>query len=168
MVFRSSDLPAGKAGQAYEHQLTATGGVVPYAWSATGLPSGLSIDSAKGLISGTPRTHFSDDVTMRVTDANGIFRSQTATLVIVPATLAIAATDLPAGKVGQAYKHQFTATGGVAPYAWSATGLPAGLSIDAAKGTISGTPTVEVTAASITVTVRDAAEPHQSATLTRP
>jgi hypothetical protein len=34
-------------------QMTATGGTPPYTWSATGLPSGLSIDSSTGLISGT-------------------------------------------------------------------------------------------------------------------
>lgn len=34
-----------------------------------------------------------------------------------------------------------SATGGTAPYTWSATGLPAGVSIDPTTGTISGTPT---------------------------
>jgi hypothetical protein len=33
-------------------QMTATGGVPPYTWSAVALPPGLSINSATGLISG--------------------------------------------------------------------------------------------------------------------
>jgi hypothetical protein len=34
-------------------QMTATGGTTPYTWSATGLPTGLSINSSTGLITGT-------------------------------------------------------------------------------------------------------------------
>ena len=35
-------------------QMTASGGSGPYTWSATGLPTGLSINSSTGLISGRP------------------------------------------------------------------------------------------------------------------
>ncbi|MEC3978115.1 Ig domain-containing protein [Amycolatopsis sp. H20-H5] len=52
------------------------------------------------------------------------------------------------GTVGQAASVQLSATGGTAPYTWSATGLPAGLSISSA-GLVSGTPS---TAGSFTVT----------------
>ncbi|MCP2246422.1 M4 family metallopeptidase [Lentzea aerocolonigenes] len=52
--------------------------------------------------------------------------------------------------VGTAVNLPLSASGGTAPYTWSATGLPAGLSINSGTGTISGTPT---TAASSTVSV---------------
>ena len=53
------------------------------------------------------------------------------------------------GKVGTAFSLTLSATGGTGSYTWSATGLPAGLTISTG-GVISGTPT---TAGSSTVTV---------------
>lgn len=57
------------------------------------------------------------------------------------APLVIATPALPAAVVGQAYAGTVAATGGTPPYLWSASGLPAGLAIDALSGAISGTPT---------------------------
>jgi len=49
---------------------------------------------------------------------------------------------LPVGTVNTAYPSTTaTATGGNGVYTWSATGLPAGLSMNASSGTITGTPT---------------------------
>jgi alpha-tubulin suppressor-like RCC1 family protein len=63
------------------------------------------------------------------------------TLVVI-AGLAVSTSSLSAGEAGFAYSAPAQATGGSPPYRWSATGLPAGLSIDPATGTITGTPTV--------------------------
>ncbi len=60
------------------------------------------------------------------------------------------------GRRSVAVSLQMSATGGTAPYTWSATGLPAGLSINASTGLISGTPTT-VNVYSATVTARDTA-----------
>ena len=48
------ELAAGKVGEDWSYQPQASGGVPPYAWSAIGLPAGLEIDGATGLIGGTP------------------------------------------------------------------------------------------------------------------
>ncbi|WP_415830357.1 S8 family peptidase, partial [Kibdelosporangium persicum] len=52
-------------------QLTASGGTAPYAWSATGLPAGLSIGSANGLITGAPTTAGTYNVTVTATASAG-------------------------------------------------------------------------------------------------
>lgn len=57
---------------------------------------------------------------------------------LVNAAPSITTAVLPAGVAGAAYSAQLAATGGTSPYRWSSTGLPTGLSIDAATGAITG------------------------------
>ena len=66
------------------------------------------------------------------------------------------------GTVGTAASLQLSASGGSSGYTWTATGLPAGLSISTA-GLISGTPTTAGTY-SVTATVKDSANATASTT----
>jgi alpha-tubulin suppressor-like RCC1 family protein len=85
--------------------------------------------------------------------AQGSSAQDTLALVADPS---VTTASLPSGAVGTAYDETVSAEGGLAPYTWSATGLPAGLSIDPSSGEITGTPT---TSAGYTpdVTVTDSA-----------
>ena len=91
-----------------------------------------------------------------VTDANGVSASATLPLTVTDSVdpLAITTTSLPGGVVGSPYSANLGAEGGVQPYTWSATGLPAGLQISA-QGQISGTPTAASTSR-VTFTLTDA------------
>ncbi|HIJ97249.1 MAG TPA: multicopper oxidase domain-containing protein [Desulfuromonadales bacterium] len=92
-----------------------------------------------------------------VAATNGLGSSTASTAsVAVPAVLAITTATLPAATVNAAYTTTVASAGGVGPYTWTASGLPAGLTFDAALLTISGTPVltdVPVTAASATFNV---------------
>src|SRR5207302_789939 len=85
--------------------------------------------------------------------------------VPAPAPLAVATSSLPGATQGSSYGTVLEARGGVAPYSWSATGLPAGLSLNSGTGQIAGTPS---TAGNYTVTasVRDSETSPASASRT--
>ncbi|SFI73214.1 S-layer homology domain-containing protein [Paenibacillus sp. UNC496MF] len=83
----------------------------------------------------------------------------------VPDPVAISTPSLPNAYKGVAYSAGIAASGGVKPYAFAATGLPSGLSIDADTGAISGTPAQDAPASStVNVTVTDS----QSGTISKP
>jgi hypothetical protein len=76
-----ASLPSGKVGLNYLAALTAIGGVEPYTWSASGLPSPLTLDPA-GTISGIPTSTSTSSIVLHVTDAAGSSAAQSAALVV--------------------------------------------------------------------------------------
>ncbi|WP_018657403.1 putative Ig domain-containing protein [Actinomadura flavalba] len=156
-----------RPGTPFRLDLRATGGTAPYAWTASGLPAGLSIDRATGSITGTPAAAGTSRVTATVTDAASRSATASFTLTVGTATTPPAVTD-PGAQTAYAsrpYRLAMTATGGTTPYTWTASGLPAGLSIDRATGVISGTPARWGLSTS-TVTVTDRSSRTASVTFT--
>ncbi|MBH8560605.1 T9SS type A sorting domain-containing protein [Hymenobacter sp. BT442] len=148
----------GTAGQPYTQVFGAYGGTSPYTISKTGgtLPPGLSL-SANGTLSGTPTASGTFSFSLRARDSSTGFGpydsdNYTITLVIQPPAIALGAGTPPAGTVGTAFSHTFTASGGTAPYTYTlaAGALPAGLTLGT-DGKLSGTPTA---GGSFPITVR--------------
>jgi len=170
LTITTSSLPNGTAGTAYSQTLTASGGVTPYSWSlqSGNLPAGLSLNASSGAITGTPAASGTSSFTAKVTDNASATATKTLSIVVnaAPPALSITTSSLPSGTVGAVYSQTLSATGGTTPYTWSlqSGSLPAGLSIVASTGVISGTPTANGTS-SFTAKVTDNAGATATAAL---
>lgn len=140
-------------------QPTVSGGWLPRVFdiSAGALPTGLTLNTSTGAISGTPTVQAPYTATLRVTDADG----STATMAVnitVAGDMSVTG-DVPArGTTTVAFTgDNLGVTGGTAPYSWSlsAGALPPGLTLNTSTGDISGTPTTAGTY-NFTVKVSDA------------
>lgn len=153
---QTSALPDAYLTVAYDQTLAASGGKLPYAWSAAGVWPGLALDASTGRVSGTPTSAGGSGFTFTVTDANGSSATR-ALWLDVYAKPSITTASLPEGYTGTSYSQALATAGGKAPFTWSvsAGALPAGLAVDPATGAISGTPTASGSFAP-TITVTDA------------
>lgn len=113
----------------------------PRTFSATGLPAGLSVNATNGNISGIPAvsaTPGSYPITLTATNASG-FDSKTLTLTLQAPVPVIQSPAAAAGVAGTSFTYTAQATNATS---YSATGLPAGLSVNTATGAITGTTTL--------------------------
>ena len=151
------DLPDGTVDIEYGATIAVSGGIPPYAWAITsgGLPAGLNLDSASGLVTGTPVTDGTFAFTVEVTGGSQTPKTGTWDLQITihPAP-AITTTTLPDGTMGSEYTATVDMTGGSSPVTWSIVSgsLPDGLGLDPGTGVISGTPPMAKPAKSRTST----------------
>jgi hypothetical protein len=144
LVFVTSSLPDGYRTVTYNQTLTATGGRAPYTWSRTSgsLPSGLTLNTATGIISGVPTQTGSRTFTIQVRDSANVTRSKQLTIVVYTLP-SISTSSLPNGTLNVAYNRSLAASNGKIPYTWSVVSgsLPPGLILNPATGAITGTPT---------------------------
>src|ERR1700674_403816 len=166
VVISTAALPSGTVGTAYSTTLTATGGTIPYSWTASGaVPAGLSL-SKNGTISGTPTSAGQSNFTVQVTDSSSPMQNATKSfsISISASTLTITTPSLPNGNTGSAYLATLAASGGTLPHTWSIVSglLPPGLTLASSSGTISGVPS-QSGQFNFTVQVSDSSSPQQIA-----
>jgi hypothetical protein len=170
LAIATAGLPDATAGGPYTGFVTATGGTANFFWSAS-LPSWLTINRATGAIAGLPPAIGPVTVAVQVTDSAGATDAKSFSFQVSAPTPGGAAPVAPAlttscplapATAGQNYLQSLSASGGLPPYQFSVSGLPAGLSASA-SGSISGEATVAVTA-SLVVEVVDSS--GQTATAT--
>ncbi len=131
-----------------------SGGTAPFAWSASGLPPGISVrtysasaraDLVPGHVEvwGTPTALGTFNVQLTVTDANGATATAAFPFTVTPLT--VDGADFPPnGTVGVAYSKTLRVIGGSSPYSAAQIDavnrpLPGGLSVS--NGILGGTPT---------------------------
>lgn len=162
-VVSTVSLPIAYTCAAYSQTLTATSGTGVYTdWDITSgtLPAGLSLNSATGVISGTPTAAASNDIEVTVTDSN-FFVSQPMplTMTVQYGVPVVTTSSLPAGIPSAPYSQTLAAicgSGTAKTWAITSGSLPDGLTLDPATGVISGKPTLAgVGTSNFTVTATD-------------
>ena len=132
----SSGTASGAETLPFSYQITANYGPTNYA--ASGLPSGLNINTSTGLISGTPTQTGTFNTTISASNGAGTTKA-TLIITITPPPPVISSNLNLMGVVGVPLTYQVSAS--YAPASYSVSGLPAGLSMNPVTGLISGTPT---------------------------
>ena len=131
------------------------------------LPSGLSISSSTGIISGTPTVYSAAaDYTVTIRDNGGITSVGTFNMTILAP--AVIATAVQANVLSITRNVSFTAfkpvngSGGIGTLRYSAASLPTGMSINTSTGYISGPATATTPATSYSIVVTDSNTPTPS------
>jgi len=158
----TTTLPNGIVGANYSQTIVFTGGHGPFTWSisAGALPTGFSLNTATGAITGSSNTVNTYSFTVKVVDSSNPAQtaSQPLSISIVTGPLLVTPATLPTGAVTDPYPSTtLGASGGLPPYTWAITvgSLPAGLSLNVSTGAITGTPTGPSGTANFTAQVTD-------------
>ena len=143
----------------------ATGGRPQFVYSASPLPTGLQFITSTRTITGTPTAIETVNATYEATDKDGDKASVTFEIDVSvdPMPHLDSVTDFTATKGTQFYTQLPEASGGNAPLAYSAPGLPAGLRFITNTRVITGTPT-QMEVATVTYTVADTDNDQDSVT----
>ena len=131
----------GTIGALFNHTINATNSPTRFSMVSGTFPHGLSLNTRTGLITGTPTTRGTFAFGIRAANSDGLSNPGTITITIAH-PIPVVASASKTGMVGAPFQHQIAATNLPTNYAIGSGTLPSGLSLNAATGFISGTPSV--------------------------
>ena len=139
------------AGVSFSGNVAASpGGAYTYSMQSGSLPSGLTLNPSTGAVTGLPSVSGTYSFTIKAQAANECSGSQQYSLTVGCPSITLSALVTPS--LNSPYNQTVTASPlGNYSFAITAGALPAGLSLNAASGVISGTPTL---AAAYNFTIR--------------
>jgi len=136
-VITSSSVANGVVGASFYYAITASNS--PTGFTALNLPGGLTLNAVTGEITGTPTAAGVSMVTLGASNSAGTGSTVSLTLTVSLAIPSITSDTMATVVVSAPFSYSILATND--PTSFSATSLPAGLTIDD-LGRISGVPTV--------------------------
>ncbi len=143
-MFTSAAPPNGLPATAYTHTFVANGAPAPTSYTVTAgaLPGGLTLNAATGVVSGMPAANGVFNFTVRADNGVGTF-DQPFTINVGAGTTMVTSAFPPTGNLTTPYTHTFTGNGSPLANNFTVTAgaLPPGLTLNAATGVLSGTPT---------------------------
>ena len=165
VVLTLTSPPNATVGTPYTGTIGVNGGTAPYSCTITAgtLPAGLTASGC--VVSGTPTTAGTANLTVKATDASSPTDTTTGpvTLTVSAASATLTLTSPPNATVATPYSGSIGVSGGTAPYSCTimAGTLPAGLTAN--NCLITGTPTTAGTA-NLTVKATDSSNPVATTT----
>ena len=137
-VMGGADTALAEVGVAFSYQIVATSALAITSYSASNLPSWLSLNSSTGLLTGTANITETRTLLVGATNANG---TATKNVILNSAVRPIITSSLAFSCLKNSQSsYQIVASAN--PVSYTASGLPAGLTLNTSSGLISGTPTV--------------------------
>jgi hypothetical protein len=143
----TTSLPEGQVNQPYSASVGGSGGALPYLWSVTpALPTGLSLNTQSGAITGTATTVGTSSHTFTLVDSSVPPQTVATSLSLtIKPPLSITTTSLPSGNIGAIYSQPVQTVGGFGALTFNIVAgggtLPPGFNLDTTTGAISGTAT---------------------------
>ncbi len=137
-VISSSTSASGTVGQPFTYTITASNS--PTSFAATNLPTGLSLNTSSGVISGTPTAAGTFSIVIAAANGGGSGSSRTLALTVASAAAnapVITSSGTATGVGSATFTYRIEATN--SPTSYGATDLPTGLTISSTTGVISGT-----------------------------
>ena len=133
-VVTSTNNASGTVGLSFNYQITADNN--PTSFAASGLPSGLTVNTNSGMISGIPAVATNTIVTLSAANDAGVGTANVSFDIAAVSSPIITSPTSITYMYGKPFSYQIAVVGGATSY--TATGLPEGLTLNTNTGIISG------------------------------